>query len=574
VKSHQIPTDKSLWLSELGELLDPPIPVGEPASSPAQQEENPRTPVLLPPDLALAPTEPEIVVRVPDHPEPPPAPDLVTTRVELPPTLPDVQLAETHAPVVIEPPPVPAVVAPPEPEPKPEPKPKPEPAPALVPAPIAAAIPGAGWVGARHGSRNAAPAGSESRASGRSEPAGVAVLTPPPAPAPVPAVPTRHRVLPEPVPRSAPIPEASAEPVHLQTQADIAVALTAALTSRMKPPAAPRRDLRPSTAVWMLLTGVGVALVLLALISDAKYRWAVLVVGFIQIAAGYGWIVWLTHRRDPHRGLLCAIPPLTVHYLTQYKYARLRPLRFSATGAGLVLLAALVPALAPHTQALFRRAHGDASTPPDPTTMSKLEQLRYYHDQRSYEPLCKTLDVLAKTDPLLSEDARDRAELAAELRVLCQHNDIGVKVRAMSAYARWDPAGARTVCLAAVRSPSSEERKRALELLPSWRDNDAARAAQSLIGRPGTVETNQAKAVLEEIGGAPAEQAAWALLNRADDQATKLTALSILEKVGSASSVFDLRNYATASDDEPVRLRAFAAADAVQARLRSSNPGP
>jgi HEAT repeat protein len=88
------------------------------------------------------------------------------------------------------------------------------------------------------------------------------------------------------------------------------------------------------------------------------------------------------------------------------------------------------------------------------------------------------------------------------------------------------------------------------------------------------VETNQAKAALEEIGGAPAEEAAWALLNRVDDTPTKLTALSVLEKVGGASTVADLRNYATASEDEPARRRALAAANAIEARLRTPAPAP
>jgi hypothetical protein len=378
---------------------------------------------------------------------------------------------------------------------------------------------------------------------------------------------------------SAPAPAAQsaaiqpAEPVQLQTQADIAVALTAALTRRMKPRAAPRRDLRPSTAAWMLLTGLGVALVFVALFSSPVYRWVLLVVGALQIGLGYGWIVRLTHLRDPHRGVLCAIPPLTFVYLVQHKYAKLRPLRFVATGTVLVVLAVLTPVLAPHTLALVHR-NGEEAEQTDPTTQSKLVQLRYYHERKAYDPLMKLLEVLAKTDPLLSEDAKDRAELAAELRELCEHTDTDVKVRAMSAYARWDPAGARTVCLAAVRSLSYEERKRALELLPLWPDYESARAAQSLIGRPGTVETNEAKAALEKIGGDPAVQAAWALLKRVEDQATKLTALAILEKVGDAETAKELRFYARASDDQPVRTRAFAAADMIEARLRLSTPAP
>lgn len=134
-----------------------------------------------------------------------------------------------------------------------------------------------------------------------------------------------------------------AEPVQLQTQADIAVALTAAITSRMKPAAAPRRDLRPSTAVWMLLTGVGVAFLLVALVTDLDYRWAAVAVGVAQVAIGYAWIVWLTHRRDPRRGLACAIPPATFFYLARRKYAKFRPLRFVLTGAALAGLGAAPP---------------------------------------------------------------------------------------------------------------------------------------------------------------------------------------------------------------------------------------
>ena len=116
-------------------------------------------------------------------------------------------------------------------------------------------------------------------------------------------------------------------------------------------------------------------------------------------------------------------------------------------------------------------------------------------------------------------------------------------------------------------------RRRALELLPHWRDVGSARAAQALIGRPGTVETNQAKAALEEIGGAPAEEAAWMLLNHAEDQGTKLTALSILEKVGSAGLATDLRSYAKTADDQPVSKRAIAAAEVIEARFRAT-PNP
>jgi hypothetical protein len=212
---------------------------------------------------------------------------------------------------------------------------------------------------------------------------------------------------------------------------------------------------------------------------------------------------------------------------------------------------------------LYRRAGDDGPAAPDPAALSKLDRLRHYREQRSYEPLCQLLDELAQTDPLLSEDKdkKNRAGLGAELKALCEHPDTGVKVRAMSAYARWDPAGARAVCLAAVGSESYEERRRALELLTHWRDHAAARAAAALIGRPG-VETNLARATLEQIGGAPAEEAAWGLLKR-EDQATRLTALEIIETVGGPHV-----------EDEPVRRRAERAARAIEARLGVVSPAP
>jgi hypothetical protein len=268
------------------------------------------------------------------------------------------------------------------------------------------------------------------------------------------------------------------------------------------------------------------------------------------------------------------IPPLTFYYLAQYKYAKFRPARFVATGLTLVALALVSPSLFNSTRGLMGNAEAPAVAPADPATQSKLVQLRYFRERQAYDSLVRLLDVLSKTDPLLSEDAKDRAELTAELKSLCQHIDIEVRRRAMRAYTRWDLDGARAVCLAAVRSSAPEEREEALMLLPQWKDADSARAVQSLIGRPGTVETNKAKAALEEIGGVPAEQAALALLNWSDDQATKLTALSILEKVAGEEVARSLRAYALAADDAAVRDRALAAAEAIMTRLRAPTVAP
>lgn len=540
VKPHAIPADSVLWLNDRGDPLPaaPAEPAAAPAPLPAASDP---IPVPAPVVSAEPPLEPEppAVVFAP-APEPEPLPPAVVARAA--------SVAELELPDLPEPPrvePASVIVSRREPDPVAVREPEPEPsAPAVAVA---------------------------ERAADTTPPPTPAVVTisPPSAPRPSPPAPRAAGRF---VPAVVSVPAAPrAEPVQLQTQADIAAALTAALTSRMKPAEAPRRDLRPSTAAWMLLTAIGVTLTALALFTDAWYRWPLLAVGVVQAVIGYVWIVRLTRFRDPARGVLCAIPPLTIYYLGQYKYAKLRPLRFVLTGAALIALAGATPALIPHTRKLVG---GDAvAPPPDPATQSKLAQLRAARDQRSYESLARQLEVLARTDPLLSADAKDRAELSAELKALCDHPDTNVKVQAIAAYATWDPAGAKGVCLAAVRSPSADVRAVALQLLPRWQDAESARAVQSLISRQATTESNRAKEALEKIGGAAAEQAGLALLHRAEDQTMKLTALSVLEKVGGLETAGWLRSsYAAAADDPAVRDRALATSDAIKARVRAPAP--
>ncbi|VTR90869.1 hypothetical protein : [Gemmata massiliana] len=603
LKPHQIPADPTLWLSETGELLNPPaaaIPVDiRPASISeielpavpfeiAETNVEPVAVVDTPPPLRIheneiTETEVESVVEpaapVAEEPSEPfvQAPEAAlglaedTDPIEEP-SEPFVPESEAHVPEPIrvnverepevtrtEPPASTPIVFAPEP---------------VAPEPIAPRV--------MHPIEREPWAEPVAVQKPEPEPVRAVATAPPPpqparnlpAPAPTPAPRTAERT-PPPVARDAtPVPPriTIAEPVQLQTQVDITVALTAALSSRMRPPPAPRRDLRPSTAAWMLLTGAGVACVLVALFGDADLRWAALAIGATQILIGYVWIVRMTHARDPQRGLLCAIPPVTLFYLMQHKYARLRPLRFVLTGAVLAGLSAAVPALANLTQPLI--AKKDPPPAQEPAT-SKLAQLRMFRDQRAYDSLIKLLDVLVKTDPIRSVDAKDRDELVTELKALCQHQFTDVRTAALAALFRWDPdpnaASARELCLAAIRSPTQGERVNALELLPRWKDAESARAAQSLIGRSNQ-ETSKAKIALQNIGGQPAEQAALALLKRSDDQATRLLAIEILGTVGGAESMAELRVYATATDDPRVRDRALSMAAVIEDRVRKPTP--
>ncbi|MCS6865938.1 MAG: hypothetical protein RMJ56_14415 [Gemmataceae bacterium] len=519
LKLHTIPADQAEWLTEGGEPRPSPV-VAVPSTTSIQLGEGDQFKPASSPVVAVPPTtkraSPEANAAVPE-----PAPEQRPTTPaseEVPPTVPAGHSSEGAA----------TASPPPSWE---------EPAAAITPPPV---LPRQ-WTFVRP---NDADSDLRSSATSRQSPQ-----------TPIPQKLTQH-----------------SPPIPLRTQADITAALTAVLATHMKPPPAPRRDLRPSTALWILLTVLGVTLLLVSLFSNPDYHWLGWLVGGVQIGLGYAWIVRLTSARSAVRGWLCALPPLTLYYLAQYKYAKWRPLRFVVTGAILAALATAIPTLAPHTHTWWKPTPQWPVVPPDPTTFSKLEQLRLYQKRQSYDSLIKLLEVLAKTDPLASEDAKDRCELAAEIQKLCDHQDVKVRVQAMAAYARWDPDKARAVCLAAIRSPSDTIREMALRLLPQWKDDESARAVQSLIGRPESIETNKAKIALEEIGGLPAERAALDLLRRADNQATRLMAISILEKVGGVTAIEPLRRYALASEDAAVRNHALATVKAIETRLAVPSP--
>src|SRR5262249_50761429 len=147
------------------------------------------------------------------------------------------------------------------------------------------------------------------------------------------------------------------KPLRLRSQADIAAELTTALTTRMKPPPRPPRDIRPSTAVWLLATGIAVALLILALLTSNAFLPAVAClpgavgIGRGEVGIGCGWVAWIAGQRDWRRGLLAILPPANVWFLTRRRYAKYRPLWFVITGA-LLLAAAFASGYAlPHTRA-------------------------------------------------------------------------------------------------------------------------------------------------------------------------------------------------------------------------------
>lgn len=357
------------------------------------------------------------------------------------------------------------------------------------------------------------------------------------------------------------------DPLFIRSQMDVTAGLTAVLTSRMKPPPEPPRDLAPSTAVWLLLTGLALAFLAVTLLTPNDFAPVVAYLGVLEVAAGYLWIVVMAYSREWRRGVLCAVPPLTFWYLGQRKYGKYRPLRFVLTGSLLVILAASAGFAIRHTR-VWSGAEPAQPAPPavDLAAQPKIAQLRAYRDQRAYDSLIDVLKALAKTDPVYSEEAKNKYELAAELKALCSHPLSDVKVAAMAAFVRWGGDEARGVCLEAIRSPNAEERLAALQLLTRWKDPEVARALASRIGRPGT-ETTLAKEALLDIGGPAAEQATIPLL-RSDDLGTQLLAMDILanDKVGGPDAVTALKELAAITQDPGMKQRALALSERIRQR--------
>jgi hypothetical protein len=366
------------------------------------------------------------------------------------------------------------------------------------------------------------------------------------------------------------------QPLHLRTEMDIAAALTDVLTTRMKPPPQPPRDLKLSTAFWLLLTGVSVALLGMSLFTATDHRKWVAYLGVAQMAIGYIWIVSLVYRRDPSQGMACLIPPITIWYLSRRRYMKYRPARFVMTGALIVALAGASKWAAPATREwvdVYNRPTGPTS--PDLASQSEVVQLRTYRDNRETDRLIELLRKLDRTDPTFSATASHRVELAAELKLLCDpatSTYAGVRAAALPAYVRWGGDDARSVLLQAIQSGAWEERREAIKLLPRWRDPEVARAIASRIGYSN--ETTYAKAALIELGGPVAEQAVIPLLlDPEKDKVVRLNALDLLaeKRICGEAAMKTLRDVVRYSTDETLRSQAEQKLQEIRAREREKS---
>ena len=338
----------------------------------------------------------------------------------------------------------------------------------------------------------------------------------------------------------------------------------AALSARLRPPAPRVRDIGPATAFWVLLTAAGVGLLLLTLFTRTSFAAPVVYLGAAGVEVGYLWVVWRAFRRSPLRGVAAAVPPLTAWYLFRRKYGGFGPLRFVAAGAVLVGLGWAADGIAPNTRAWAGVRDGSpaGAAQPDPAAGTVPARLRELADRRADDRLLALLKELAGSDPV----GTDRVAVADEVERLLHHPDPEVRAAAMATDAVWGGPAARERVLAAVRGADRDDRLAALRVLPRWPDDEAARAAAGLLGKPGR-EGAAARDALAAIGGPAAERAVLPLL-AADDQGVRLAVIDLLadEKLGGPASAEALAEVARTTADPGTRLAATAAAERIRGR--------
>jgi hypothetical protein len=304
--------------------------------------------------------------------------------------------------------------------------------------------------------------------------------------------------------------------------ADRAAELTAALTLRMRPPPEPPADLRLSTGLWLALTAVGVSLWLYALLYNPAAGVYTAAIAAVEFLVGYAWVVYLDGRRGVLRGALALLPPVAVDRLLRPRTSQgYRPLRFVLTGAVLLGLVLLAPALRPTARTLAGLDAPPPPPPPAPVETPPAVKLRDAVAQKNDQLLIDELKALAEATDVRRTvtPPAAKAELVAALRELLRADAPEVRTAALSTLLAWIDDDAKPDVLAVLKSPTAPERRAALKACGRWKDAEVAAAvAARLAVRDDLYDARCALLEIGKDGGRPAvEEALLPLLATDDD---------------------------------------------------------
>ena len=358
---------------------------------------------------------------------------------------------------------------------------------------------------------------------------------PPPPPAPAPVVPDRSD--------SGMVVLA---PSGVES-ADLAAELTAALTMRMRPPPEPPGDLKLSTGLWLTLTAVGVSLWLYSLLyTPLPAERVAALIGVVEFAIGYFWVVYLDGRRSPRQGLIALLPPVAVDRLLRPRSSQgYRPLRFVVAGVVLFTLFLVAPAVRPRAQALAGLDEPPPPPPPPPAETPPAARLKELAGEKNDHLLVDELRDLADRNAVLRTvtPPAQKADLLAELRKLLKADQPEVRTAALTTLVAWADEDAKPDVLAALKSPNERERLAALRVCGRWKDPTVARAvAARLATREDVYYARETLLDIGKDGGqGVVEDALLPMLAGAEDDTALAAVKELTEQYGGERTVAALK---------------------------------
>lgn len=396
-------------------------------------------------------------------------------------------------------------------------------------------------------------------------------LTPPPTPQPAhqpahqpPAPAIRTARPPQPGPTSRrPLADDSGRVILNPTglfAVDMAAELSAAISMRMAPPPEPMADRRLTLAAWLTGTLVAAAAWLVAVVTAPELFPFVALIGCAMAAFGYLWRAYLAGRQQPMNGLVTLLPPVAaVRLFTPTESHGLRPLRFTLTGAVLLGLFVLGPAV----RAVSEEKFGVRVEPATTEVPSPVSNLHKAVAAKKYADAVVELQRFPGKD-VIPED--QRAGVVADLLTLSTAEKGEVRAAALTTLAEFAPTECKAAVKAGLKSSDDDERRAACKVADRVLGAEAADALAERLTDRG--DRPDAKAALLRLGNV-AELAVLPLL-KSDREPVAMAACEVLERIGGTKAEAELRALADAAKSRAVRQEASQAAEAVADRLRKS----
>ena len=344
---------------------------------------------------------------------------------------------------------------------------------------------------------------------------------------------------------------------------DIGAELSAALTMRMKPPPDPPADLNLSTGGWLALSGLALVAWVGGVIYDPALLPFVALVGLLMVAFGFLWAASLAGQRNWLRGAVTLLPPVALWRIClPFGEQGYRPLRFVLTG--LLALALYLVGGPAHlgVKGAMAALESDPARGEPEAPLPAGERLAVA-TRRPDGGLSALVD-LAGADYRSAIPLDEHPGVVAELTRLASSPSTRpeIRVQALETLTKWSLPGSRGIVLGMLTGGDSPERKVALRLAPNWPDREMAQAVADRLGTRS--EERLAREALEQM--APAAGPALAKLAAGDDPALAMTALELLETVGTPACVPALDRLAERAGDSVVRAEAARVAGAVKRR--------